>query len=139
MQDMDEKHSRRTRGRLISINIQQHPINNMNHSILDQHIALADLRARYTARDDVRARRVRGDGEGLYRLDDAHRGFFFCPRLLLQWPGYPPWHALIRTKTWSTPQRPLGPITREELARRLARSIARFLDVRGFHHSLTNN
>lgn len=67
------EHSRRTRRPLIHLQIQQHALNNMHHPILNQHVALRDLRAREPARDDVRSGRVRGDGEGFARAGGVVR------------------------------------------------------------------
>lgn len=45
----------------------------------------------------------------------------------LQWPGYPPWSRQIPTRDFRSPP---GPITRSKLAKNVAKTVLRFLDVR---------
>ena len=44
----------------------------------------------------------------------------------LMWPGYAPWSRQIPTRDFRTPP---GPITRSKLAKNVAKTVQRFLDV----------
>ena len=43
-----------------------------------------------------------------------------------QWPGYPPWSRQIPTRDFRNPP---GPITRAKLAKNVAKSVLRFIQV----------
>lgn len=43
-----------------------------------------------------------------------------------QWPGYAPWSRQIPTRDFRSPP---GPITRSKLAKNVAKTIQRFIDV----------
>ena len=48
-----------------------------------------------------------------------------------QWPGYAPWSRQIPTRDFRSPP---GPITRSKLAKNVAKTVQRFIEVSPFSH-----